>query len=341
MSKCYIHSAGVISAQDTFESVDFLFKANSILGAKCPAQHPNYKHFISPVASRRMATGVKMGVTAASKALQLAGIEQLDAILTGSGMGCIEDTERFLNGIIEHDETYLTPTAFIQSTHNTVGAQIALGLHCNAYNTTYAHGALSFESALMDALLLLENEEASTILVGGVDELGNEFVDHVHMMETKLAGGITVPFSEGASFFVLSSQKKEQSTCLKDIESLSQATIEKIKERFEAFLLRNTIETNQIDAIILGINGDGYDMYYEEICRTFFPQSVQIYYKHLVGEYHTASAFGFWLGCEILNRQEIPLAVIRNARTTKNLKNIVLYNQFKGANHSFILLEGC
>ena len=54
----------------------------------------------------------------------------------------------------------LTPTSFIQSTHNTVGGQIALELQCKGYNFTYVHGSNSFESALLDAKLQLELNEA-------------------------------------------------------------------------------------------------------------------------------------------------------------------------------------
>ena len=55
----------------------------------------------------------------------------------------------------------LTPTSFIQSTHNTVGGQIALGLECKGYNFTYVHASISFESALLDAQLQLAMDEAS------------------------------------------------------------------------------------------------------------------------------------------------------------------------------------
>ena len=145
MTHCYLHSAMSISAQTTFESEVWLENAKEISGKKVEAVHPNYKDYISPMTLRRMATGVKMGVTAGHKALQNAHTGEPDAILTGTGMGCIEDTEKFLNSIITNDEGFLAPTAFIQSTHNTVGAQIALGLKCKAYNNTYVHGAISFE----------------------------------------------------------------------------------------------------------------------------------------------------------------------------------------------------
>ena len=92
-------------------------------------------------------------------------------------MGCIEDSEKFLKALIDNNEEYLTPTNFIQSTHNTVGAQIALGLGCKGYNFTYVNGSISFESALLDAKLQLENEEENTILVGAADETSSHTME--------------------------------------------------------------------------------------------------------------------------------------------------------------------
>ena len=97
---------------------------------------------------------VKSGVAAGIESLLEFGARApIDAIITATGLGCIADSEKFLDGLIAGDETMLNPTPFIQSTFNTVGAQIALlrGLHC--YNTTYAHRWTSFENALTDAAL--------------------------------------------------------------------------------------------------------------------------------------------------------------------------------------------
>ncbi len=88
------------------------------------------------MASRRMSRIIKMGVCAAMKCLQDAEIKNPDAIITGTGMGCIEDTGKFLSSYIENEEKLLNPTPFIQSTHNTVGAAIALMLKCHNYNNT-------------------------------------------------------------------------------------------------------------------------------------------------------------------------------------------------------------
>lgn len=338
MKKIFIHSAASISAQDTFDIDGFLDEIINISGKTVSANYPNYRDYIAPAASRRMATGVKMGVTAANKALEKANLKQPDAIITGTGMGCIEDTEKFLNTMIANDEKFLTPTSFIQSTHNTVGAQIALGLKCKAYNNTYVHAALSFESALLDAQLLLQQEKAEHVLVGGVDELGNEIINYIRMMEDNGSSGIQVPFGEGASFFVVSSEAKESAIQLVDLEVCSTASRKAIQEKLNHFLVKNDIEPSVIDALVVGRNGDAFDEYYDGVSG-LFQHTVELHYKHLCGEFYTASSFGLWTAYEILSRQEIPKALIYKGNVKPAINTILLYNQFKGRDHSFILLK--
>src|ERR1700712_2967424 len=114
---------------------------------------------------------IKMGVAAAKDCLNKANIEIPGAIITGTALGCMEDTITFLTRIIEQNEELLPPTAFIQSTHNTVAAQIALMLKCHAYNNTFVHKGVSFEAALLDGIMLLKEGEADNILVGGTEEM--------------------------------------------------------------------------------------------------------------------------------------------------------------------------
>ena len=74
-------------------------------------------------------------------------------LLPDTGLGCLEDTEKFLSSIYTNEEKLLNPTPFIQSTHNTVAGAIALAIKCHGYNATYTHRGFSFESALEDALI--------------------------------------------------------------------------------------------------------------------------------------------------------------------------------------------
>lgn len=171
--KIYIRSSACISAQKTFRNTDFLSDVTEYQTTRLRAIEPNYASYIDPKAIRRMSHIIKMGVASASQCLLDAGVQMPGAIITGTAFGCMEDTVTFLTRIIELDEEMLPPTAFIQSTHNTVAAQIALMLKCHNYNNTFVHKGISFESALFDAMMLLNEGEADDILVGGTEEMSD------------------------------------------------------------------------------------------------------------------------------------------------------------------------
>ena len=146
---------------------------------------------------RRMSRVVKLGVTTALDALlDFEPYGTIDAIVTATHLGCIADSEKFLANIITDDERMLNPTPFIQSTFNTVGAQVALirGLHC--YNNTITHGAESLHHALIDAVLQLASHAADHVLVGSYDEETPTVRHLAHRLRT------TLP-TDGALFFVL------------------------------------------------------------------------------------------------------------------------------------------
>ena len=282
-----------------------------------------------------------MGVVAAKEALREACITEPEAILLGTGLGCIEDTEKFLNTIISNNEEYISPSAFIESTHNTVGARIALGMNCNSYNTTYVHGSASFESALIDAQLMVCLENKKNVLVGGVDELGKEFINYVSMLEASEKQGITVPFGEGASFFILSSEASKEGIELIAVELNEVIPEVAIAKKTEAFLNRNGLSSNDVDAFISGHNGDAFDRYYQTLANSLFAEVPQLSYKHLSGEHYTTSGFGLWAGYRILKEQHIPQALNTGKAPQSPVKTVLLYNQFKGKSHSFILLSQC
>lgn len=120
---------------------------------------------------RRMSRFVRMGVTTMMECLsERAQADAIDAIVTATGLGSLADSEKFLRNVLEQDEELLNPTPFIQSTFNTIGAHVAQLCRNYRYNMTYAHRGHSFESALLDAVLLLEEGAARHVLVGAADE---------------------------------------------------------------------------------------------------------------------------------------------------------------------------
>lgn len=154
---------------------------------------------------RRMSRYVKMGVATGICSLRGFG-DKVEAIITATSLGALSDSEKFLNSIIENKEQMLNPTPFIQSTFNTIGAQIGLiaGNHC--YNMTYSQRSMSFESAVLDAVLQLDLGQAESVLVGAVDE--------VTVTQENLFKRLKITDAEcceGAVFFVLSREAREDS----------------------------------------------------------------------------------------------------------------------------------
>ncbi|MFL1896176.1 beta-ketoacyl synthase N-terminal-like domain-containing protein [Aquimarina sp. 2-A2] len=352
--KCFINGIAGISAQHTTDGDAFFDEVVEHTELIFRAIDPDYKKYIKPAAMRRMSKSVKMGVTASQMALDQAGIEMPDAIITGTGMGCKQDSEKFLENILHNDEQFLTPTLFIQSTHNTVGGQIALGLNCKAYNVTYVQAAASFEVALMDAKLKLLEKENQHILVGGIDEIAknssrlhtldghikSEPLAVIDLLSSTSSGTVT---SEGATFMTVTNDSSDKNIAeILDVTIFNQATPEEVEVELKEFMQRNSVEISDLDAVILGANGDGdFDLYYHKLQQGILADVQQIGYKHLIGEHHTASAFAYWLGCKIFDKQQLPEIVKMNKKETTSFKTILLYNQYRGKNHSFALLQQC
>ncbi len=350
MSAVYINSAACISAQDTLNEDFFrnLKPENSVQVLK--AIEPIYKEFIPPAMIRRMSKTVKMSSVASQYALKEAGIENPDAIITGTGMGCSQDSEKFLKNVLDNYEEFLTPTYFIQSTHNTVAGQIALGLQCHAYNFTYVNTSSSLEFSFLDGKLQINDGEAENVLVGSTDEQTERVMELYKLNKTiKKEENLPVDFldsetegviwGEGASFFVLGKDKTESSYAqLTDIQITNKLDLEETQQFIEDFLAKNNLTSNDIDAVILGFSGDvKSDVYYKN-AMGLFENSALLYYKHLSGEYNTASGFSTFMACHILKNQEIPEVMMINDLKKKEIKNVLLYNHLGGNDHSLVLL---
>ena len=351
----YINSVGSVSAQKTFDN-NFLDEVVLHNDTVIHVIAPNYKEYIPPAAARRMAKGIKMSTVSAKNAMQEAEVaeDEIDAIIVGTGLGCIGDSEKFVSDIIDNNEQFLTPTRFIQSSHNTVAGQIALGIGCKGHNFTYVHSAISFESAVLDAKMQIEENEAKTILVGGVDELVDHHIsthrlighikkEAVETMSILKSGTSGAVFSEGAHFFILSNEKK--SSCYSELVALKTFNVlseSQVSDEISNFLIEQGLTEESVDLIIMGNNGDkDFDRYYDSLSEGAFKNVPQAYFKHLSGEFDTASGFGFWLANMILKQGKVPASVQLNEKRAESVQTILIYNQYRGENHSLTLLKKC
>lgn len=350
-SPVYIVGTGCVSPQ---KSLDGFLTEKVDLSPEAPKfeiEKPNYREFIDPKQLRRMSKIVRMGMVSASVAMKESGIDLPDAIITGTGMGCQRDTEKFLNSMIENDEGLLTPTSFIQSTHNTIGGSIALGQKNNNYNLTYVHRTFSFESALLDSLMLLNEQQASNILVGGFDET----TDESWLIKTKInhykpqppennnvlcdnQPGATA--GEGSAFFVLSNQFAETANAkVSDVHMFMGTSDLNISQVISDFLARHALKSENVDVVLMGRNGDQkFDKIYNDVEKGLFESVNIVDYKLLCGEYDTSSSFAMWLGASFLKNNKLP-DFIELKKDVGDLNNVLIYNHFRGVNHSLILLQ--
>jgi 3-oxoacyl-(acyl-carrier-protein) synthase len=135
------------------------------------------KDFITPMEARRMGKLLKAATLTSLTVLKEACVEIPDAIITATSNGMVENSEKFLEEMIENRESLLKPTLFMQSTHNTIGSSVAIRLCCHGYNITYCQGERSLEWGMKDAVRLIQSGRAETVLVGCHDESTSQFND--------------------------------------------------------------------------------------------------------------------------------------------------------------------
>jgi 3-oxoacyl-(acyl-carrier-protein) synthase len=348
----YIRAASNISPQNTFGNQPFLNELVEYADDKLFCIEPDYKTLIDPKLIRRMSRIIKMGVASGMDCLQQAGIDMPDAIITGTAYGCLEDTNTFLSKMVQQNEEALAPTAFIQSTHNTISAQIALLLRCHNYNNTFVNGGASFENALLDAMMLLYEGEASNVLVGGIDEItanshailkrmGLYRRQPISNFELLNVPGKGTMAGEGSVFFLLSREASGN-----DWAKIDGATgfykprnPAEIQQQVSNFLSAQSISIDDIDLVLTGKNGDTKnDSIYEHLQQYNFADVTAISYKALCGEYPTSSAFALWLAANCLKNGNL-LTALTDIEIP--VKKVLIYNHYQNIHHSLILLSAC
>jgi hypothetical protein len=314
----YIHSAGILSAAGNNSEENFLQNSPEPQEELLLCKEPDYSAYIPAMQLRRMSKAVRMGIGASKIALQKAALEKPDALSVGTALGCLNDTEVFLSKMVAQEEQMLTPTAFIQSTHNTVAGQIALLHQCNGHNLTFVHRGHSFEHAVLNAWLYLNEHAAATILVGGIDEL----TPTTHAVLQRF--GITKN-AEGASFFVANKNPDAAQLCIKDLQTFTTQDANDVKNEINLFLKRNELTSAEIDLVLLGID-EASKTAYQALQQDVFSHQAQVSFKNICGNYSTASAFALGFLATAL-QQGFPENTILNHAPQK-LQNMVMINNY-------------
>lgn len=291
-----------------------------------PAHEPDYKSIIANATlRRRMSRIIKMGVACGLECIESLPSEKVHAIITATGLGCLADTEKFLNTIIENKEQLLNPTPFIQSTFNTIGAQIALLRRIYAYNMTYVHRGLSFESALLDGMMRID-EGDENVLVGAVDEITP--ASHTIRQRLGLLKGIRA--GEGAQFFLLGRQPSAGAAAeLAGVSTFIRTkSAQEVSERIRYFLQKHRLTLEDIDWFITGKNGNRKeDTLYTKLESSLLPAAKHSTFKDECGEYPTASSYAVWKTAKAFEEGQAPG------------QTALIYNHHHAINHSLILIR--
>lgn len=351
--KLYIQSACAISPQHTFGPEHFLQPLIDTDTNKLFIIDQDYRKYISPVAIRRMSRILKMSISTGMQCLQIAGIDRPDGIITGTGKGSVTDMEHFLKDMIAYKEEALNPTYFIQSTYNSVNGWLALQTKCIGYNQTYVHRGFSFELALLDASLLLkETDETKHYLVGCYDEITDEYyhvkskigywkkepVNNLDLLNKSSTAGTIA--GEGAAFFTVSNDKGNAVCSLGGIKMLQESAPENIQSSINQLLQGNGLLLADIDVVLCGINGDKENkLHYDSLLNQIPAATTICAFKHLSGEYDTASGFAAWLAVQLFSRQQVPDIIKLRQGQNNDIKHILIINSYMQNNMSLILLN--
>jgi hypothetical protein len=308
----YIHHSSCIHPQKDLDS------PAAPVNNQLKAVEPGYEGIPRNVL-RRMSKSVKMGIGAALPLLKYAP----EGILIGTGYGGMEDSVRFLNQIIGYEEGLLTPGTFVQSTANAIASQLGLLHHNRGYNITYVSRGLSFESALLDAAMLVKENPGKNWLVGGVDEIS----DHHYRFECAegwFNQGVIA--GEGAAAFLVNDRPADALAKINRIVGLGGAGEDVLRAA-----LTGILDGRAPDLLLSGENGPSGEngdprtrKWYGIVESMMGPGTEIVRFKTFCGEYPTATAFALWLAC--------------NPPDTR-ARHILIYNNYKFTQHSLILLE--
>ena len=284
----YIHAISSISHQQTFD-LDSIHNGLVKLTQESPLITPEFKDILPPTALRRLSPILKISLTTA---IRCVNDSEFDGIVVGTGLGCLQDTEKFLLTINNATSDVLSPTAFIQSTHNTIGGQISLFLKNHAYNMTHTQNALSFEISLLDGMTLL-SEGKSNILVGAADEK----IPFLELLNENLIK-TEYSFTSLATFFNLKNAKSDKGIFVKDVLVLANSKKD-INEVILQFLEKNQCNPSSLTKV-----------YHSDLEISLSTEKVN--YLDFTGYNYAASALAFHIGVSELSENKGCILIVNS-----------------------------
>jgi hypothetical protein len=244
-----------------------------------------------------------MAIANALSAMEKAGLKNIGAIITATGLGSLYDTEHFLQKYITAGDSLVPPLSFIQSGHNTVAGQIALYFNNSGYNMTHVQQHLSFENAMIDAMIYSE-ENSRPVLIGAMDEkieLVSELAVQFGLDKSQIN-----KFSEGASFFIAGTEKSKAVAKITAVETHANSQNHEIE--IISFLKKNHTKIEQLNKVLIG------NTFESNTFSDLF--SNQLIYTDYCGHYYSSAAFGCHLAVDLMVAKPYKKILIINTMKT-------------------------
>ena len=305
---------------------------------------PDFKQLLPANVVRRNSKVLRRAMVVSQDALKKSGLSQVDGVFTGSGLGCVESTEAFLQGLVYSGEEFLKPTQFMQSTHNTISSVIGIALRCNGYNTTYCHKGISFESALLDAYLQLTSGKIASAFVCGFDEMSATY----HSLLCRSGY-----FEDGGTGFAGESAAGGVISTLGNVNRICRIAAVRIVYTKDKALLADTLSAalcdagitiGDIDAVMTGVNGyPSNDAAYFNNLDMLNLGCRRLGFAHIFGESYSGSVYGFYASALCLQSSQIfsVLDLDQGKPLARKPENILIYRHFNNKDHAFIILRQC
>lgn len=346
MKRIYISAASQISMQHPL-CEDWISSPEVCADSYCPAVDPDFKGYMTVGEARRLSKSLKRSLAVSVHTLRQCGIACPDAVVTGTGLGSVESTEAFLKDLCEHGEQLLKPTHFMQSTHNTYAALIAIATGAHGYNNTYSHKHISFESALWDAVLQLRAGKIGNALVGGHDGITPSYFTLLQRMGYVGREGM-VPCAPLNVALMLRAGEADLSLAgdslpaaalceLVGVRILYRPADETWYAAVDRLLADAGLTLSTLDAVMTGVNGDPLnDRWYDGA----FSDKPRLRYKYLFGESYTAAGAGLYAAAHLLHRQAVPAGMQQGdiPIPVSGLKNLLLLHAYEGGRYVSLLL---
>lgn len=343
----YIHQIASVSPQKKLlvVSIDEVNESDSNV---LKVVEPKYEGIPLSIL-RRMGKAVRMGVGAALPLIN--NLEfPLNGIVIGTANGGMEDCIKFLNQVIEFEEGTLTPTNFVQSTPNAIASQLSMLSANQGYNITHVNRGLAFENALLDVWMLLRENPTHTYLLGGVEEISSynynidyladwfkkEATSNKNMYNSETEGTLS---GEGSAMFIVNTISKNAIVKIDALQLMHTTDATEIDQQLQKFLKQHLLEGESIDVLLSGENGDIRSRHFFETVEGVLKDATIARFKHLTGEFATASALALNIACQLIQTNVLPDHMVKINRQKNNLNKVLIYNQHKGVQHSFVLLS--